>query len=272
MHLDTGNEVAAPEDKEEVDFFSQEQSAGGQGWKLMSCSHCLELCHLQASWLLIGCTRVNNATNQKPGQQVDTTLDMTTTHKFPLQATVDLVQRWDDWFDCVRQPHQTMEAFVEEYERVVGRLEAAGHPLAEETKGLVLMKKAGLNTGDRAQILSSLTGSKNFYHEVKLQCILKGSKAMAEEIGMAAVAAAVKMEPFFHEKGEEIPLHIKMDCPDEGSDTNDDSFDNVRHLNMFQDGGEEPTPPLKSSAVKKAKADSFLCWLCPKQFSRNGNL
>ena len=30
-----------------------------QGWKLMSCSHCQELCQ-QASWLLIGCTRVNN--------------------------------------------------------------------------------------------------------------------------------------------------------------------------------------------------------------------
>ena len=30
-----------------------------QGWKFMSCSQCQELCQ-QASWLLIGCTRVNN--------------------------------------------------------------------------------------------------------------------------------------------------------------------------------------------------------------------
>ena len=30
-----------------------------QGWKIMSCSHCQELCQ-QASWLLIGCTRLNN--------------------------------------------------------------------------------------------------------------------------------------------------------------------------------------------------------------------
>ena len=30
-----------------------------QGWKLMSCCHCHELCQ-QVSWLLIGCTRVNN--------------------------------------------------------------------------------------------------------------------------------------------------------------------------------------------------------------------
>ena len=43
------------------------------GWKFMSCSHCQELGQ-QASWLLIGCTRVNT-TNQKPGQQVDPTLD-----------------------------------------------------------------------------------------------------------------------------------------------------------------------------------------------------
>ena len=50
--------------------------------KFMSCSHCQELCQ-QASWLLIGCTRVQT-TSQKPGQQVDTTLDMTTNHKFPL--------------------------------------------------------------------------------------------------------------------------------------------------------------------------------------------
>ena len=33
--------------------------AENQGWKSMSCSHCQELCQ-QASWLLIGCTRVNN--------------------------------------------------------------------------------------------------------------------------------------------------------------------------------------------------------------------
>ena len=30
-----------------------------QGWKFMSCSHCQELCQ-RVSWLLIGCTRVNN--------------------------------------------------------------------------------------------------------------------------------------------------------------------------------------------------------------------
>ena len=30
-----------------------------QGWKLLSCSHCQELCQ-QARWLLIGYTKVNN--------------------------------------------------------------------------------------------------------------------------------------------------------------------------------------------------------------------
>ena len=30
-----------------------------QGWKFMSCSHCQGLGQ-QTSWLLIGCTRVNN--------------------------------------------------------------------------------------------------------------------------------------------------------------------------------------------------------------------
>ena len=43
-----------------------------QGRKLLSCSHCKELCQ-QESWLLIGCTRVNN--HQKPDEQVDPTLD-----------------------------------------------------------------------------------------------------------------------------------------------------------------------------------------------------
>ena len=41
-----------------------------QGWKFMSSSHCQELGQ-QASWLLIGYT----TTNQKLGQQVDTTID-----------------------------------------------------------------------------------------------------------------------------------------------------------------------------------------------------
>ena len=31
----------------------------GLGWKYMNCSHCQELSQ-QASWLVIGCTRVNN--------------------------------------------------------------------------------------------------------------------------------------------------------------------------------------------------------------------
>ena len=43
-----------------------------QGWKLISCSHCQELCQ-QASWLLIGCTRVNNQSEAR--EQVDPTLD-----------------------------------------------------------------------------------------------------------------------------------------------------------------------------------------------------
>ena len=76
---ETDLEEAAPADKEEVritvagdetfetdnngteevrsdDNVNQETS---QEWKLMSCSHCRELCQ-QKSWLLIGCTRVNN--------------------------------------------------------------------------------------------------------------------------------------------------------------------------------------------------------------------
>ena len=32
---------------------------GALGWKFMSCCHCQQLGQ-QASWLLIGCTRVNN--------------------------------------------------------------------------------------------------------------------------------------------------------------------------------------------------------------------
>ena len=39
-----------------------------QGWKFMSC--CQEMCQ-QASWLLIGCTRVDNQSEA----QVDPTLD-----------------------------------------------------------------------------------------------------------------------------------------------------------------------------------------------------
>ena len=46
----------------------------GQGWKFMSCSHCQELCkspNLASYWLYKG----EVTTNQKPGQQVDPTLD-----------------------------------------------------------------------------------------------------------------------------------------------------------------------------------------------------
>ena len=44
-----------------------------QGWKFMIYSHCQELGQ-QANWLLIIATH-EKATSQKPGQEVDPTLD-----------------------------------------------------------------------------------------------------------------------------------------------------------------------------------------------------
>ena len=38
-----------------------------QGWKFMSCNYCPELAQ-QASWLLIGCTRVNNQSEARSGR------------------------------------------------------------------------------------------------------------------------------------------------------------------------------------------------------------
>ena len=41
-----------------------------QGWKFMNCSHCQELCQ-QASWLLIGCTRVNHQSEARSANLPD---------------------------------------------------------------------------------------------------------------------------------------------------------------------------------------------------------
>ena len=43
---------------------AQLRFAAEQGWKFMSCSHCQELCQ-QASWLVIGCARVNNQSSAR---------------------------------------------------------------------------------------------------------------------------------------------------------------------------------------------------------------
>ena len=57
-------------------------------------------------------------TNQKPGQQVDPTLDLTTTHKFPLQmngtTTMEEEDGWDGgvvgnkWDDVTHQGREFM--------------------------------------------------------------------------------------------------------------------------------------------------------------------
>ena len=54
-----------------------------QEWKLMSSSHCQELCQ-QANWLLIGSTRVNSHIRSQVSKLTQL-LTMTTTHKFPPQ-------------------------------------------------------------------------------------------------------------------------------------------------------------------------------------------
>ena len=53
------------------------------GWKFMSCTHCQEL-DQQASWLLIGYTRVNNQSDRSQVNNLTQLLTMTATHKFPL--------------------------------------------------------------------------------------------------------------------------------------------------------------------------------------------
>ena len=59
-------------------------------------------------------------------------------------ATTDLINKWDDWFDYSRKSEQTMEQFIGEYELLISRLESAGQSLSEEIKGFALMRKAGL--------------------------------------------------------------------------------------------------------------------------------
>ena len=66
------------------DLFDRYQISSSQGWKFMSCSHCQKLCQqASVSWL----AAQEWTTNQKPGQQVYLTLDMTTSQKFPLLAS-----------------------------------------------------------------------------------------------------------------------------------------------------------------------------------------
>ena len=46
----------------EIDMLPQsdkKDDEDSKGWKFLGCSHCQALCQ-QASWLLIGCIRVNN--------------------------------------------------------------------------------------------------------------------------------------------------------------------------------------------------------------------
>ena len=61
-----------------------------QGWKFMCCSHSQDLCQ-HASWLLIGCTRVNiGTTHQMPGRQVGATLD----HDSNSKVSASVVSGW----------------------------------------------------------------------------------------------------------------------------------------------------------------------------------
>ena len=95
--------------------------------------------------------------------------------------------------------------------------------------------------------------------------------------------ASVKLEP----------LHLKKDCSSDLEDESEedeednepaieDSFENLRHLDMFKEPAVDvkqrsPSPPPMTvvAQIKKEKTSSdrsFLCSLCPKQFSIKSNL
>ena len=112
-------------------------------------------------------------------------------------ATTDLVNKWDEWFDFVRKPNQTIDQFIGDYELLVSRLEAAGQKLSEEIKGFALLKKAGLSSLERTLVISrlDLDKSQSIYKDIKIQCTNLLGKAMKQS--EQAKDFNVKLEPAY---------------------------------------------------------------------------
>ena len=112
-------------------------------------------------------------------------------------ATTDLVNKWDEWFDFVRKPNQTIDQFIGDYELLVSRLEAAGQKLSEEIKGFALLKKAGLSSLERTLVISrlDLDKSQSIYKDIKIQCTNLLGKAMKQS--KQAKDFNVKLEPTY---------------------------------------------------------------------------
>ena len=113
-------------------------------------------------------------------------------------ATTDLIGKWDDWFDFVRKPEQTMEQFIGEYELLVSRLESAGQKLSEQVKGFALMRKAGLSDLERTLILSRLDLQKteSIYKDIKIQCTNLLGKVFKQG-GALSTNHTFKLEPAY---------------------------------------------------------------------------
>ena len=119
-------------------------------------------------------------------------------------ATTDLVNKWDDWFDYSRKSEQTMEQFIGEYELLISRLESAGQSLSGEIKGFALMRKAGLSGLERTLILSRLdfTDKSNLYKDIKIQCTNLLGKNMQND-SLLKKETTVKLEPIHLAEHEE---------------------------------------------------------------------
>ena len=110
-------------------------------------------------------------------------------------ATTDLVNKWDEWFDCARKENQTIDQFIGDYELLVSRLEAAGQKLSEEIKGFALLKKAGLSNLERTLVVSrlNLNSGASIYKDIKIQCTNLLGKAMKQSEQSRELG--IKLEP-----------------------------------------------------------------------------
>jgi len=76
-------------------------------------------------------------------------------------SSTELIKRWNDFFYLSRDETQTLDEYIEKFERTAEHLKEAGQDLSDQVKGVELMRKLGLKSNERKIVQGLVDFNKN---------------------------------------------------------------------------------------------------------------
>jgi len=76
-------------------------------------------------------------------------------------SSSEIIKRWNDFFYLSRDEGQSVDEYIEKFETSVEHLKEAGQELADQVKGVELMRKLGLKSNERKKVQELVDFNKN---------------------------------------------------------------------------------------------------------------